>query len=102
MAYVSDVVFSLLIIASGVFAAGTLGFGIAWVRARERAIRAERGLAQALPGDSRFERLEHAVDTIAVEVERISEGQRFLTRVLAERADPQGIPAQSASVVTPR
>ena len=32
----------------------------------------------------RLMRLESAVDTIAVEIERVSEGQRFLTRLLAE------------------
>jgi hypothetical protein len=36
---------------------------------------------------ARLERLEQAVDTIAVEVERISEGQRFLTKLLAGRPD---------------
>jgi hypothetical protein len=34
----------------------------------------------------RLDRLEQAVDAIAIEVERISEGQRFVTRVLSERA----------------
>ena len=33
----------------------------------------------------RLRRLEEAVDAIAVEVERISEGQRFTTKLLAER-----------------
>jgi hypothetical protein len=33
----------------------------------------------------RFDRLEHAVDAIAIEVERVSEGQRFVTKVLTER-----------------
>jgi hypothetical protein len=33
----------------------------------------------------RMDRLEQAVDTIAVEIERISEGQRFVTKVLVER-----------------
>ena len=33
----------------------------------------------------RLERMEHALDTIAVEVERISEGQRFTTKLLSER-----------------
>lgn len=33
----------------------------------------------------RLGRLEQAVDTVAIEIERISENQRFLTRVLAER-----------------
>lgn len=41
----------------------------------------------------RLERLETAVDTIAVEIERISEGQRFVTKLLSEgqaRALPAG------------
>jgi hypothetical protein len=38
----------------------------------------------------RLDRLEQAVDTIAIEVERISEGQRFVTKVLTERtSSPQ-------------
>jgi len=43
---------------------------------------------------SRLERIEQAVDAIAVEVERISEGQRFTTRVLSDlRALPQPDPS---------
>lgn len=34
----------------------------------------------------RLERLENAVDAIAVEIERISEGQRFVTRLLTEQS----------------
>ncbi|HEX6059387.1 MAG TPA: hypothetical protein VFZ11_10270 [Gemmatimonadaceae bacterium] len=37
---------------------------------------------------SRMERLEHAMDAVAVEVERISEGQRFVTRLLGEGQRP--------------
>jgi hypothetical protein len=33
----------------------------------------------------RFDRLEQAVDAIAIEVERISEGQRFVTKIMADR-----------------
>jgi hypothetical protein len=33
----------------------------------------------------RLERIEQAVDTIAIEVERISESQRFVTKLLAQR-----------------
>ena len=43
----------------------------------------------------RLERIEQAVDAIALEVERISEGQRFTTRLLAERGSerlPAGEP----------
>jgi len=36
-------------------------------------------------GTDRLKRLESAVDTIAIEVERISEGQRFVTRLLSDR-----------------
>lgn len=36
--------------------------------------------------DQRLARIEQAVDAIALEVERISEGQRFTTRLLADRA----------------
>lgn len=38
----------------------------------------------ALDSGHRLDRLEHAVDSIAVEVERISEGQRYVTRLLTE------------------
>ena len=33
-----------------------------------------------------LERLEQAVDSIAIEVERISEGQRFTTKLLSEKS----------------
>jgi hypothetical protein len=41
----------------------------------------------ALPHDivERFSQLDQAVESIAVEVERIGEGQRFITRVLADQ-----------------
>jgi hypothetical protein len=34
---------------------------------------------------ARLERMEQALDSIAIEIERISEGQRFTTKLLAER-----------------
>ncbi len=36
----------------------------------------------------RFDRLEQAIDAIAIEVERVSEGQRFVTKIMAERPAP--------------
>jgi hypothetical protein len=39
----------------------------------------------------RLERMEHAIDSIAIEVERISENQRFTTKLLSERA-PTALP----------
>jgi len=38
----------------------------------------------------RLQRIEAAVEAMSVEVERISEGQRFVTRVLAERSSAPG------------
>lgn len=41
---------------------------------------------QSMPlEDDRLKRLEQAVDAIALEVERISEAQRFTTKLLSER-----------------
>jgi multidrug efflux pump subunit AcrA (membrane-fusion protein) len=67
-----------------------IGFPIARAIAR----RMDRRGAVAPGADSdaraRLERIEQAVDAIAIEVERISEGQRFTTKLLGEfRALPQ-------------
>ncbi len=54
--------------------------------ARAYARRLDRG-AGKLPVEvaARLERMEQALDSIAIEVERISEGQRFTTKLLSER-----------------
>ena len=44
--------------------------------------------------DERLARLEQAVDAIALEIERISEGQRFTTRLLSEQSRRTPQPAQ--------
>jgi hypothetical protein len=45
----------------------------------------------ALPPDEpRLRRLEEGVDAIAVEIERMSEAQRFTTKLLAARATQDG------------
>ena len=43
----------------------------------------------------RLERMENAIETVAIEVERISEGQRFVTKILAEPAAKDPTPAQA-------
>lgn len=48
----------------------------------------------------RLERIEHAIDSIALEVERVSEGQRFVTRILAE-GRPGGALAQNVGQPVP-
>lgn len=66
---------------------------IGWPMARAYARRMERGdAAGRIPSEvtARLERMEQAIDSIAVEVERISEGQRFTTKLLSERAASSG------------
>ena len=69
----------------------TLPFAIAFARRLARRGSAPHDARLDLTGP-RLDRIEQAVDAIAIEVERISEGQRFVTRLLAER------PAQAAGV----
>jgi hypothetical protein len=70
--------------------AGTvIGFPVARAFAR----RMEREpLQPSVPLDvtARLERMEQALDSIAIEVERISEGQRFTTKLLSERSSAPG------------
>lgn len=51
-----------------------------------------------IPSDvtARLERMEAGIDAIAVEIERISEGQRFTTKLLSER-ESHALPATSRS-----
>jgi hypothetical protein len=52
---------------------------------------------------ARLERIEQAVDAIALEVERISEGQRFSSQILADmRARPSPNPLENGIPVTRR
>ncbi|MBM3908655.1 MAG: hypothetical protein FJ363_11360 [Gemmatimonadetes bacterium] len=58
------------------------------VRALARRLDSKTALRDGLSGveEQRMERMERAIDSIAIEVERISEAQRFTTKLLAERA----------------
>ena len=62
--------------------------GIPLVRALSRKWEREASLRRSDPvSDERLARMESAIDAMAVEIERISEGQRFVTKLLADRAD---------------
>jgi hypothetical protein len=52
----------------------------------KRFIRDDVPSTRALPAadSERLQRLEHGMEAIAIEVERISEGQRFVTKLLSE------------------
>ena len=78
-----------------------LALGVPFVRALGR-----RWDRQALPGAAaapelaqRLERMEQTLDAMAIEVERISENQRFTTRLLAEggAATPMAAAAHDAA-----
>jgi hypothetical protein len=58
-----------------------IGWRIVWVSAKRKFARG----VEAIPG---MTELRQSIDTIAVEVERISENQRYVTRMLAEGQAP--------------
>jgi hypothetical protein len=47
----------------------------------------------------RLERVEHAVEAIAIEIERVSEGQRFVTKLLSESPVQHGMSHRIAQTV---
>jgi hypothetical protein len=55
--------------------------------------------ALALQTAERLGRMEQAVEAIAIEVERVSEGQRFVTRLLAESRQPLLVQADADATV---
>lgn len=61
-----------------------------------------RGAALGPEVSGRLDRIEQAVDAIAVELERVSEGQRFVTKALAAgaaAAQPVAVPQRDAAEV---
>ncbi|HZO19719.1 MAG TPA: hypothetical protein VFB46_12095 [Gemmatimonadaceae bacterium] len=67
-----------------------LGFPIIRIIARRFERRDAASPASLAKIDERLSRLEAGIDSIAIEVERISEGQRFTAKLLAERAGSPG------------
>jgi hypothetical protein len=84
------------------FAMTMVAIGIIWVFRRWRGKKKRKGapaISEAAESP-RLERLEQGMEAIAIEVERISEGQRFMTKILSESRDPVAAriaqPAQGA------
>lgn len=65
----------------------TIAVGLPLVKAFARRVE-QQAASPRIPSEvlARLERMEQAIDSVAVEVERISEGQRFTTKLLSERA----------------
>ena len=61
---------------------------LAWAAARMMLKRAHqpKPSPQLLEGTARLERIEQAVDAMSIEIERISEGQRFVTQLMSSKA----------------
>lgn len=65
-------------------------------------IKQERRTPIAIDGlQERLNRIEMAVESTAIEVERISEANRFMAKLLAERAGPTSLPKSPERVITP-
>jgi hypothetical protein len=99
----NDVVPEKMIIS--VIAIMFIGFPLAIAFARilwRRAGHMPSPSAAALPVDAtrRFDHLEQSVDAIAIEVERISENQRYLTKLLSEGR--QAVPVGAGSGEPPK
>ncbi len=79
------VIFSSIVI-------GLIGFPIARAIARRISGDSRGSAPSAIPTELfyRIQRIEHLAEATQIEVERISEGQRFTTRLLTERvfSDP--------------
>jgi len=89
----NQIPFEAVIIVKSFFVTVTaIALGIPIVRALSRRFLAPRPVAPALPAEvlERLERIEQAVDSIAIEVERVSEGQRYTTRLMTEQRQSLG------------
>jgi hypothetical protein len=88
----------MVIAVTAVISGTTLILGLAGMFFSYRAKRFTPGSLRGL--DDRLTRMEQAIDAIAIEVERISEGVRFTSKVLVDRAGsalPSGEPAAGSS-----
>ena len=77
-------VYSFAVVA-GVIASFIASMAVIWVGTR-LALQRTKPRELAPINDERFDRLEQAVDAIAIEIERMSEAQRFTAKLLSERA----------------
>jgi hypothetical protein len=72
-------------------------------RHKEKMASLRSEVGRSIELEARLERIEQAVDTIALEMERVGEGQRFVTMLLAERPTPisDAQSLQRGRVITP-
>ena len=85
---------ALLIAVGGTLSVTTTVATIAWVRARDRAKILQEQLRQWRQVEAETD-LRRAVESMAVEIERLGESQRFMSRMLGERTPIPISPPQS-------
>jgi hypothetical protein len=90
----------LLILAGCGLLTSTIGFAALWIRARDQATRAE-SLLEGMRLMGGRDASSAALDVIAEEVERIGEGQRFITRIMSEHASQSSLPQRTVGSITP-
>jgi len=79
------------------------GIMTTWLKYRSKRLTGTNVDARLADISERMAKLDNAVDSMAVEVERISEGQRFVTKLLADRGAAPALPdAPRAGGSTPR
>jgi hypothetical protein len=76
--------------------------GMAWINRGGARSAAGPSAVTAPEVESRLVRIEHAVDSIAVEVERAAENQRFATRLLSERSPTDAGAARAREITHAR
>lgn len=64
----------------------------AWLSHKEKMRGLSISTATMASSDQRLARVEQAVESIAIEIERVSEGQRFVTNLLSERSQALVMP----------
>lgn len=74
-----------------------LGIPLVLVQARKLWKRDSVSSEGSYETNHRLERIEQAIDAMSVEVERIAEGQRYVTKLLADRGPERvGIPGSQS------
>jgi hypothetical protein len=87
---------AVAIVQSFFITVAAIALGIPIIRAFTRRFVDRPPVAPPLSADveNRLERIEQAVEAVAIEVERISESQRYLTKLMAE---PRALPSNRGS-----
>jgi hypothetical protein len=65
-----------------------------WFRHKEKMAELGRGTGSSREMEARLERIEQAMEAMAIEMERVGEGQRFVTKLMAERGAAPQLPSE--------